>query len=152
VGGGFELATSDVFARYALNADDVHAAHSIYFQMLGQHGFVGLGLYLLLGIVMWRTGTRIIRRSRHDPAHSWCGDLARALQVSLIGFAVGGLTVNIGYWDVIYFEMVIMVALERLLATAQTSERAVLGRATTPGSVQPEGARAGSAAIESRRC
>jgi hypothetical protein len=33
----------------------------------------------------------------------------------MVGFLVGGLTVNIGYWDVYYFLLVALVALERLV-------------------------------------
>src|SRR6185295_1803697 len=53
VGGGFEIYTQEVFARYAPDPTDVHAAHSIYFQMLGEHGFVGLSLFLLLWLLLW---------------------------------------------------------------------------------------------------
>ena len=49
-----------VFAIYAPDPTDVHAAHSIYFQVLGEHGFVGLGLYLLLGVLTWRDAAWII--------------------------------------------------------------------------------------------
>jgi putative inorganic carbon (hco3(-)) transporter len=113
VGGGYGIYEADVFARYAPNPEDIHSAHSIYFQMLGEHGFVGLALFLLLALLMWRTGNRIINAS-NDPPTAWRGDLARAMQVSMIGFLVGGLTVNIGYWDVYYFELVLLVALEQL--------------------------------------
>jgi len=112
-GGGFAIYEPDVFQKYAPVPDDLHSAHSIYFQMLGEHGFVGLGLYLLLALLMWRTGTRVIKASR-TPETEWRASLARALQVSMVGFLVGGLTVNIGYWDVYYFELVLLVALERL--------------------------------------
>ena len=120
-GGGFEIYDPEVFARYAPDPLDVHAAHSIYFQMLGEHGFVGLGLFLLLAFLMWRTGARIIRGSPPGP-YQWRADLARALQVSMVGFFVGGLTVNIGYWDVYYFELVLLVALEQLMIETKQSE------------------------------
>jgi probable O-glycosylation ligase (exosortase A-associated) len=113
VGGGFAIYEPDVFARYAPDPLDIHSAHSIYFQTLGEHGFIGLALFLLIALVMWRTGTRVIRGAigAHD---RWRADLARALQVSMVGFLVGGLSVNIAYWDVYYFELVLLVALERL--------------------------------------
>ena len=112
-GGGFAIYEPDVFARYAPDPTNIHSAHSIYFQMLGEHGFVGLGLFLLLAFLTWRTGSRVIRASSRSD-QMWRADLAKALQVSMVGFLVGGLTVNIGYWDVYYFELVLMVALERL--------------------------------------
>lgn len=63
-GGGFDVSDAAIFARYAPNPMDVHAAHSIYFQALGEHGFVGLLIYLALGIATWRTAAAIIRRTR----------------------------------------------------------------------------------------
>ena len=42
VGGGFEPYTPRVFAKYAPDPLTLQAAHSIYFQMLGEHGYVGL--------------------------------------------------------------------------------------------------------------
>ena len=42
VGGGFEIYTRRMFQQYAPDPEDVHSAHSIYFQMLGEHGYVGL--------------------------------------------------------------------------------------------------------------
>jgi probable O-glycosylation ligase (exosortase A-associated) len=138
VGGGFAIYEPDVFARYAPNPRDIHAAHSIYFQMLGEHGFPGLGLFLLLALMMWRAGTRVIRAST-TPATRWRADMARALQVSMIGYLVGGLTVNIGYWDVFYFELVLFVVLDQLaradavVATAPERSRSPVA---TLGTVQ----------------
>jgi len=119
-GGGFAVYEPDVFARYAPDPLDIHSAHSIYFQVLGEHGFVGLGLFLLVSLLMWRTGTRIIKAAR-TPEMQWRAELARALQVSMVGFLVGGLTVNIAYWDVYYFNLVLLVALERLAPAAAPS-------------------------------
>jgi probable O-glycosylation ligase (exosortase A-associated) len=116
-GGGFAIYNLDVFQRYAPIPDDVHSAHNNFFQVLGEHGFVGLTLFLLLAVLMWRTGTRVIRVSR-TPETRWRADLARALQVGMVGFLVGGLSVNIAYWDVYYFMLVLLVALENAASEA----------------------------------
>jgi len=89
VGGGFEPYSPRVFAKYAPDPRDIHSAHSIYFQMLGEHGYVGFVLFLGLGIASWMMARRILRASRDRPDYSWAGGLARVMQVSLIGFAVG---------------------------------------------------------------
>jgi probable O-glycosylation ligase (exosortase A-associated) len=139
VGGGFAVYERDVFAKYAPNPIDIHSAHSIYFQMLGEHGFVGLGLFLLLAWLMWRTGSRVIAAST-TPATHWRENLARALQVSMIGFLVGGLTVNIGYWDVFYFELVALVSLEMLClqGSAPATVPATGLHAGAPGTPAPD--------------
>ena len=120
VGGGFELYTPRTFAKYAPDPNDVHAAHSIYFQILGEHGYVGLVLFLTIGFVAWSNGSRVIRISRLDADKKWAGDLARAIQVSLIGYAVGGAFVNIGYWEIQYYEIIGLMAIHNLLKQPKT--------------------------------
>ena len=63
-----------MFAIYAPNPHDVHDVHSIYFEILGEHGFVGLALFLLLGAFTWLSATRKIRRRDEIPT---CAGLAR---------------------------------------------------------------------------
>jgi len=115
VGGGFEIYNPDVFARYAPNPTDVHAAHSIYFQMLGEHGFVGLFLFLLLWLLVWRDASWIDRRARALEGWQWASDLARMVQVALVGYAVGGAFLNLAYYDVPYNLLVALVVTRTLL-------------------------------------
>ena len=121
VGGGFELYSAKTFARYAPNPEDVHSAHSVYFQMLGEHGYVGLLIFLSIGVASWFTARRAIALSKGRDDLKWAEHLARAVQVSLVGYAVGGAFVNIGYWDLIYYEIVILVAAGRLAAAPRNT-------------------------------
>lgn len=114
-GGGFEIYEPSVFAQYAPDPLDVHAAHSIYFQVLGEHGFVGLGLYLLLGIVAWRTANWITVQARDDPELRWAASLASMIQTSLVGFAVGGAFLSLLYFDVPYYLLGALVATRALV-------------------------------------
>lgn len=109
-GGGFEIYDRMVFQMYAPHPDDVHAAHSIYFQIMGEHGFVGLLIYLTLGVLTWRTGSWIIKRTGTDPELKWANTLATMIQVSLLGFAVGGAFLSLAYFDVTYYLMAAIVA------------------------------------------
>ena len=115
VGGGFELYTPKTFARYAPDPLGIHSAHSIYFQILGEHGYVGLILFLLIGFVGWANASRIIKLTQSNPEKKWAGDLARMIQVSLVGFAVGGLFVNIAYWEIHYYLVVALMVMLRLV-------------------------------------
>lgn len=118
LGGGFEIYDAGVFARYAPVPEDVHAAHSIYFQVLGEHGFVGLFLYLALGVMTFRSGSWVLKHSASDPELKWAADLVPMLQVSLLGFAVGGAFLSLAYFDVPYYVMTAMLA-TRLLVERQ---------------------------------
>ncbi|MCC2680643.1 MAG: O-antigen polymerase [Nitrosospira multiformis] len=133
-GGGFEVITPDLFYAYAPNPEDIHAAHSIYFQALGEHGFVGLGLYLLLGWFTWRTGSWIIRNTRKLEEYKWASNLATMIQVSLIGFATGGAFLSLLYFDVPYYLMGAMVA-TRVLVEKELKQKALAAvTAKAPGS------------------
>ena len=119
-GGGFQIYEPSVFLSYAPNPEDIHAAHSNYFQVLGEHGFVGLGLYLTLGLLCWRCGTWIIRNAGPHESLRWAAVLATMIQTSLMGFFVGGAFLSLAYFDVPYYLMVALVVtrvlVERSLA------------------------------------
>jgi putative inorganic carbon (HCO3(-)) transporter len=124
VGGGFEIYNPVSFQRYAPDPNDVHAAHSIYFQALGEHGFVGLGLYLLLALLTWRKGAWIIRKTARRPEYKWANDLAKMIQVSMVGFATGGAFLSLLYYDVPYYLMAAMVVTARIVERALAAETA----------------------------
>jgi probable O-glycosylation ligase (exosortase A-associated) len=108
-GGGFAIYNAGVFALYAPVPDDVHAAHSIYFQILGEHGFVGLGLYLLLWAMVWFSAGRLRRVGKALPETQWLSDLGAMCQVSLAGFAVGGAFLSLAYFDLPYNVLLLVV-------------------------------------------
>jgi len=128
-GGGFEIYEPQFFAIWAPIPERVHAAHSIYFQALGEHGFVGLGLYLLLAFFTWRTASRIIRDARTRPQYRWAQDLARMIQVSMVGFGVGGAFLSLLYFDVPYYLMGILVMTRALMARELRQEEAARRKA-----------------------
>lgn len=131
LGGGFQIYDRGVFAMYAPVPEDVHAAHSIYFQILGEHGFGGLALYLLLGILTWRSGNWIVRNTRGIPELQWAADMSMMIQVSLLGFAVGGAFLSLAYFDVPYYLMVAVVA-ARVIVEHDLRARTSLAKAPKP--------------------
>ena len=131
VGGGFQLYDPQVFAKYAPNPEDLHAAHSIYFAALGEHGFVGLALFLMFGVATWRTGTWVVKRSKSRPDLRWAMDLALMVQVSLVGYAVGGAFLSILYFDLPYYLMAVLVLLKEHV-------RRTLAAKPAPSQLQPQ--------------
>jgi len=114
IGGGFETFVPGLFVVYAPDPDDVHDAHSIYFEVLGEHGFPGLFLFLLLGLFTWRSCTWIMRRAREDPEIQPLADLASMITVSLAGYAVSGAFVGLAYFD-LYYNLIAMVVIAKTL-------------------------------------
>ncbi len=120
-GAGFDAFKQELFDRYAPDPQDLHDAHSIYFEVLAEQGYVGLALFLVLGILALRTTTRIIRQTCEHPALAWAKDLASMLRVSLVGYAVGGAFLGLAYFD-LYYHLVALIVItctivERQLAS-----------------------------------
>lgn len=125
-GAGFAMYTQSISDRYAAGFDfggkidakilQARAAHSIYFQVLGEHGWIGLALFVALGLLTWRMASRIRKRAGSHPDTRWAAQLAGMCQVSLVAYAVGGAFLSLAYFDLPYNIMVIVVVLDRWLA------------------------------------
>ena len=115
LGGGFEAFQPEMFAAYSPEPNRVHDAHSIYFEVLGEHGYPGLALFLLLGLVTWRSAGKIMRSCRGDPERRWAAHLATMIQVSLVGYASAGAFLGLAYFDYYYSLIAVIVLLKTLL-------------------------------------
>jgi probable O-glycosylation ligase (exosortase A-associated) len=124
IGGGFEVTMPETFARYAPDPTSVKAAHSIYFQVLGEHGFIGLFLFLLLYFVAWRSAGWIVRNARLAGMPE-LGSLAAAIQVSFVGFLVGGAFLSLAYFDMPYLLMLVIVIARGLVEERLREQQAV---------------------------
>lgn len=113
LGGGFYVQNPLVFGLYAPDPSNPLAAHSIYFQMLGEHGYVGLLLFLLVWLLAWRRAGALRRGTRNDPEIGWLYHLGSMVQVSLIGYAVGGAFLSLAYFDLPYNIVVMLVVCTR---------------------------------------
>lgn len=112
-GAGYEAFTPDLFALYAPDPNAVHDAHSIYFEILGEHGFVGLALFLLLGWYAWRSCSAVVKQARAHSEGQWIADLASMVQVSLVGYAASGAFLGLAYFD-FYYHLIALVVLLKL--------------------------------------
>ena len=128
-GGGFH-AVQDfaVWTEYAQNFDQLnfvptqppdplapHAAHSIYFQVLGDLGFAGLMLFLAILVSSWRNATAVIRQAGNRPDWRWAGDLASSLQYSLIAYMVSGAALSMAYFDYMYMIFSVLIVLRQMV-------------------------------------
>jgi probable O-glycosylation ligase (exosortase A-associated) len=111
VGGGFAAFRGN---KDPTSAAGYRTAHSIYFEMLGEHGFVGLAIFLALGAATVLTCSSIIRKARHNPDLFWARDLAAMIQVALAGYAVAGLAINFAFFD-LYYHFIVIAVLTRVI-------------------------------------
>lgn len=116
-GVGFDAARPELFARYSPFPEAVHAAHSIYFQILGNHGFVGLLLFLCVFTSTFFLSGRLRKTAGVHPQAAWCADLGSMVQVSLIGYAVGGAFLSLAYFDLPYNMLMLSVLAMRWVQT-----------------------------------
>jgi len=119
MGGGYECFTPRQFVVYAPDPYNFHAAHSIYFQVLGEHGYIGIALFLLFIFLAWRTGTRILKTCNNRPELDWASNLAAMCQVSMVGFLAGGAFLTLAYYDLFYDIVAVLVVLEKYLQHAE---------------------------------
>jgi probable O-glycosylation ligase (exosortase A-associated) len=149
LGGGFDSFQAYSFVLYAPDPDDVHASHSIYFEVLGEHGFVGLGLFLMLGLMTWRTASWVIARARRDREKRWLGDLAAMIQVSLVGYASAGAFLGLAYFDFYYMLIALVVLCKTVLLSGTVSRvaEAAAGAAQAPPASRPATAPGWSAMV-----
>jgi putative inorganic carbon (HCO3(-)) transporter len=104
-------------------AETPRAAHSIYFQVLGEQGFVGFVLYLGLLLAAFVRCSKIISATRRAPQKEWIKDLVRSIQASLIVFCVSAAALSMAYYDLFVICVALLLPLRNL---ARQSNESVL--------------------------
>jgi probable O-glycosylation ligase (exosortase A-associated) len=112
-GAGFEAYTPELFARYAPNAADVHGPHSIYFQVLAEHGFIGFFLYVCLLVSVFST-LRKTRKFGIRIGDKQTQEYALMIQIGLIGFLVTGAFLGRAYFDYYFTFVAVAVMLKHI--------------------------------------
>jgi probable O-glycosylation ligase (exosortase A-associated) len=99
--------------------DRPHAAHSVYFQVLGDHGFVGLGIYLSFLMGAFLKARKITRLGRLHKVAAWIPRLGTALQLTLFAFCLGGSDLSFSYFDLTFAVIALLIVIEaRILPAA----------------------------------
>ncbi len=127
-GGGFKAleyfpvwsALSQDFGQYSFfysgnavpSSSRGFAAHSIYFQVLGDHGFVGLIIFLAILVLSFFKAGEIARNAREKNGPEWLISLATMLRLSIFTYAIGGAALSFAYFDMIYAIYALVIVLE----------------------------------------
>jgi O-antigen ligase len=110
-----------------------HAAHSIYAEVLGDSGFVGLTIYLTIIGLAFGYAARIRRSSSGRGELAWASELASAIQLSLVAFCIGGAALSLAYYDQLYLYVGLLSAM-LMMANKPATERI---SALRSGQVEP---------------
>ena len=111
--------------------------HSAYVEIMAEHGFLALGLWLSLLYGSILSLTRLAWLVNKTPELNWAYDYCVMLRASLVAYAVGSLFLGISYWDIFYQIVFISVLLRQFVLQ---EHKALLGDtlATTPTNPPPQ--------------
>jgi probable O-glycosylation ligase (exosortase A-associated) len=134
LGGGFQTFTAPLYGRYNLLADRVQGPHSIYFQVLAEHGGPGLILFLaLIASCLWSC-SRLRRAFLRRPGSENLALYADMIQLGLITFLVSGAFLGRAYFD-LFYQLVATVIVLKMLARERARPPESLLVAAVPSAV-----------------
>ncbi|HAT51467.1 MAG: putative O-glycosylation ligase, exosortase A system-associated [Nitrospirae bacterium] len=110
LGGGFGAFSQGVFNHYTPGVYR-HDAHSIYFEVLGEQGYAGLVIWVLMHLTSLNYGRWIIMRCRKDTELYWASVMAKMIILGLLGYYGAGFSLGLAYYDLPYHYVTILVIL-----------------------------------------
>lgn len=134
LGGGFEAYRQNSIAYYTTErtqsgtgtsinrrfiVDRSRAYHSSYFEMLGEQGWIGLTLWLLIqgiGVLRMEWIRRQYRGDKAPEGQEWVSPLATALQHAQLTYLLGMLFVGIAYQPIFWLILSVQIGLDTYLA------------------------------------
>jgi probable O-glycosylation ligase (exosortase A-associated) len=122
VGGGFKVTYWPEATNPFLSGTDLpdlmiaRATHSIYFDVLSEHGYVGLGLFLLITLYSWFNCSWLVRHSRDRPDLAWADQLGRMGHSVLIAYWTAGAFASQAYLDEYWCVVFLFDAARRIVA------------------------------------
>src|SRR5271157_1018864 len=124
-GGGFDVFTDEaVFPQYAPAAARgmlygmgmrLHSSHSIYFQMLGEQGFVGLGLFLALLFSSYASLRGLRKKAKIYKNLEWVVPYTHMFEVTILAYMASGATLGRAYFD-FFYQVIACVIVSKLLS------------------------------------
>ncbi len=139
LGGGFDVYRSSYAVTQRPDGTEfsIHglASHSIYFEVLGEQGWIGLGIFLAIFAVFFLGMRRVRKRARRREDLAWMGGLASALMQSMLIFMAGAAFSGIAHQPLHYYLIVFAVSLSAVLARVGTVEALPAARPQVAASV-----------------
>jgi probable O-glycosylation ligase (exosortase A-associated) len=118
--GAFETAYKD-YDTSGGEFGNVRAAHSAWFGVMGDLGFVGFALFVILIINGFRTCIRAQRLAKGDPTLQSLGQMAMGIEGALVVYCIGGSFVSHQYLEMHWHMLALSVATDRLVRERVTS-------------------------------
>ncbi len=114
-----------------------HDAHSIYFNYLGEHGWIGLAIFLTLvgSTLMSLEGLRAA--GTRDVELVWASNYAKMLRASLLAWLVTGAFLSVAYFDLGFQLFFLTILLKGLVKEEVLGRAAGVGAVARVGDVRP---------------
>ena len=125
LGAGFKATENiSIYNHYKSEGDTMVlvATHSAYMQVLAEHGFVGLSLFVLMLVLAIRNCRRVVKECSGREDLHWLAFLAGMLEIGFIGYAVGATALSVAYYDV----FLVLIVFSSLLREYSKREIAAL--------------------------
>lgn len=116
LGAGFHPFSPAVYERYIPGYRDHHDAHNHFLQVLAEHGFTGLLLFVALLVSVQLRLLRLAWSNRGDPQREWIVLSAEMLLASFLAYVVGGLFINQPQAELLYQLIAAALALDVIAA------------------------------------
>lgn len=140
LGGGFDSYRANSFTytmpvreqngnttttQYREITDEGRAFHSSFFELLGEQGYPGLILWLLLhGLGVWQMEKTYRRwKGKTEESEAWISPLAAALQIASLIYLVGATFQGIGYQPVMLMIVGLQIGLYSYVTRLDSAKR-----------------------------
>jgi O-antigen ligase len=101
----------------SLEVDSARAYHSAYFEMLGEQGYPGLIIWLLINVIgVFRMEVLRRRYKKPEAGQEWIAPLASALQNAHIVYLLGATFIAIAFQPFVYMLIGAQIGLDTYLA------------------------------------
>ncbi len=132
VGSGFTGPYSREVVDTVAPDGPARAVHSIWFELLGEHGFLTFFVWLGLTVAGLWYATALVRLGASEPALAWAGDLGRMARLSIAVYLVSGSFLSLSYWDFYWTLLVVLGAAHTVAAHTVAAPALVRGWAPAP--------------------
>ena len=135
MGGGFTVTYWPEITNRMLEGTTIprltipRAAHSIWFEVLSEQGWVGLAFFLMIAGYSWFNCSWLLRRTRDRPDLAWANLLGRMGQAVLVGYWAAGTFASLAFYDQYWCVLFIFEAARRLVAREITASAGALATA-----------------------
>lgn len=107
-----------LYPQYGLPGEKARVTHNSYLQFLSENGWPALLIFGALFLMpLWS-----LERLRHAASQPWVATYASGLQISIVGYGVGSVFLDLAYFDLFYHLVALNVCLETVAVLQEGTE------------------------------